>query len=208
MPQELIGDLRGVSQSTVSRIVAVLVPIVHQVLAEFVPSVEEAIELVEGRACLVDGTITPCWSYETHADLWSRKKGITGFNVQLVGSLRGEAIYISDPLPGKTHDAAAFTRTPVANIVAHSGGVIADSGYQGHVEAVPRKKPKKGELSKGDKEGNAALSRLRAAIERLISHFKAWRILHTDYRRPYNTYHETFNATRALFFFSINWSFE
>ena len=75
MPQELLADLVNISQATVSRIVAVLVPIVRVVLDEFVPTEAEAIETVLGRACLVDGTITPCWSYADHHELWSRKKG-------------------------------------------------------------------------------------------------------------------------------------
>jgi len=33
-------------------------------------------------------------------------------------------------------------------------------------------------------------------------------MLHTDYRRPYCTYHEAYGAARALFFFSITWGFE
>ena len=57
--QEFLGDLRDTSQSTVSRIVTTLVPIVKAVLEEFVPTAKEAIELVNGRVCLVDGTITP-----------------------------------------------------------------------------------------------------------------------------------------------------
>ena len=44
------------------------------------PSAEEAIEVVQGRVCLVDGTITPCWSYAEHSELWSWKNGTTGFN--------------------------------------------------------------------------------------------------------------------------------
>jgi len=28
------------------------------------------------------------------------------------------------------------------------------------------------------------------------------------YRRPYSTYHDAFDAARALFFFSITWGFE
>ncbi len=71
--------MRGVSQPTVSRIVTVLVPVVKSVLEEFVPSAEDAIEMAGGRVCLVDGTITPCWSYEDHHELWSRKHGTTGF---------------------------------------------------------------------------------------------------------------------------------
>lgn len=206
--QEFLGDLRDISQPTVSRIVSALVPIVQAVLEEFVPDAREAIELVQGRVCLVDGTITPCWSYDDHPELWSRKRGTTGFNAQLVSLLDGEPVYISDPLPGKTHDATAFTDTPVAEIIRNSGGGIGDKGYQGHVDASPRKTPPGGELSKRDKENNAAISALRAPIERVIAHFKSWRIFHTDYRRPYRTYREAYDAARGLFFFSITWGFE
>jgi hypothetical protein len=206
--QEFLGDLRDISQSTVSRIVTTLVPIVKSVLEESVPTAQEAIEIVNGRVCLVDGTITPCWSYEDHPELWSRKHGTTGFNAQLICLLDGYAVYISDPLPGCTHDAKAFTTTPVAKIVEKSGGGIGDKGYQGCGIVTPRKTPPGGELSKKDKENNAVISALRAPVERLVAHFKAWRIFHTDYRRPYRTYRDAYDAARGLFFFSITWGFE
>ena len=62
--QEFIGDARDTSQPTICRYTAVLVPIVKSVLEEFVPDAAEAIEMVRGRVVLVDGTLTPCWSYE------------------------------------------------------------------------------------------------------------------------------------------------
>jgi hypothetical protein len=203
--QEFLGDLRGVSQSTISRIVTDLVPIIKAVLEEFVPTAADVIEIVKGRVCLVDGTITPCWSYAEHKELWSRKHGTTGFNAQLVSLLDGSPIYISDPLSGNTHDATAFDETPVAEIVRNSGGGIGDKGYQGTDLATPRKTPPGGELSKRDKECNAAVSALRAPIERVVAHFKSWRIFHTDYRRPYTTYRDAYDAARGLFFFSITW---
>jgi hypothetical protein len=206
--QELLGDLRGISQSTVSRIVSGLVPIVKAVLEEFVPTATDAIAAVKGTACLVDGTITPCWSYAGHKELWSRKHGTTGFNAQLVSLLDGTPIYISDPLSGNMHDKVAFDQTPVKDIVRNSGGGIGDKGYQGTDLVTPRKKPKGGELSPRDIECNAEISALRAPIERVVSHFKSWRILHTDYRRPYCTYRETYDAARGLFFFSTMWGFE
>jgi hypothetical protein len=206
--QEFLGDLRGISQSTVSRIVSDLVPVVKAVLEEFVPTAKDAIEMLNGRVCLVDGTITPCWSYADHRELWSRKHGTTGFNAQLVCLLNGGAAYISDPLPGSTHDATAITQTPVAEIIRSSGGGIGDKGYQGCGLITPRKTPPGGELSRGDKENNAVISALRAPVERLVAHFKSWRILHTDYRRPYHTYRDAYDAARGLFFFSITWGFE
>ncbi len=205
--QEFLGDLRYISQPTVSRIVTTLVPLVKSVLVEYVPTAQEAIEMVNGRVCLVDGAITPCWSYAGHHELWSRKHGTTGFNAQLICLLDGDAVYISDPLPGCTHDAKAFTATPAVEIVRSSGGGIGDKGYQGCGLVTPRKTPPGGELSKGDKANNAVISGLRAPVERLVAHFKSWRIFHTDYRRPYHTYRDAYDAARALFFLSITWEF-
>jgi hypothetical protein len=175
--QEFLADLCQVSQPTVSRIVSTIVPIVKAVLEEFVPDAKEAIMMVKGRACLVDGTITPCWSYADHPELWSRKKGITGFNAQLVSLLDGTPVFVSDPLPGKNHDKTAFDDTLVAEIVSNSGGGIGDKGYQGTTLATPRKKPRGGELSKRDKENNKVISALRAPIEQVVAHFKNWKIL-------------------------------
>jgi hypothetical protein len=59
-----------------------------------------------------------------------------------------------------------------------------------------------------DKEYNSQVSSFRAPVERLVGHFKTCKIFHTDYRRPYSTYHDAFDAARALFFFSITWGFE
>jgi DNA-binding transcriptional MerR regulator len=53
-----------------------------------------------------------------------------------------------------------------------------------------------------------AKSRTGPPVERLVAHFKAWRIFHTDYRRPYRTYRDAYDAARGLFFFSITWGFE
>lgn len=206
--QEFLGDLRNASQPTVSRTVGALVPIVKAVLEEFVPDAAQAIEMVNGRVCLVDGTIVPCWSYADHNELWSRKHGTTGFNAQLLSLLDGSAVYISDPLPGKTHDAAAFAATPAADIIAHSGGGIGDKGYQGCGMVTPRKKPPHGKLVAWEKQFNADISSLRAPVEMLVAHFKSWRIFHTDYRRPSRTYRDAYDAARGLFFFSVTWSFE
>lgn len=206
--QEFVGDMRDVSQPTVSRYISALIPVISAVLEEFVPSAEDAIELVDGRVCLVDGTITPCWSYAGHEELWSHKRGITGFNAQLVSLLGGYPVYISGPLPGSTNDITAFRQTPAAEIVRNSSGGIADMGYYGSGMLTPKKKPRGGELSRQDAEFNTQVSLLRAPVEQFIAHFKSWRIFHTDYRRPCRTYPDAFDAARGLYFFSIHWCFE
>ena len=200
--QEFIGDVRDTSQPTISRYLAALVPLVKSVLEEFVPSAADAIEVARGRVVLVDGTLTPCWSYEEHQELWNKKHKTTGFNAQLISLLDGTAVWISGPLPGKTHDAKAFKETGAADILKEAGGGFGDKGYQGTGLVTPKKKPKGGELTLSDKEYNSQISSFRAPIERLVGHFKNWKMFHTDYRRPYSTYHDAFDAARALFFFS------
>jgi hypothetical protein len=118
--QEFIGETRDTSQPTISRYAAVLVPLVKAVLEEFVPDAAEAIEMVRGKVVLVDGTLTPCWSYAQHSELWNGKHKTTGFNAQLISLLDGTAVWISDPLPGKTHDAKSFTDTGASQIVEKS----------------------------------------------------------------------------------------
>ena len=206
--QEFIGETRDTSQPTISRYVAALVPLVKEVLEEFVPDAAEAIEIVRGRVVLVDGTLAPCWSYEEHPELWNGKHKRTGFCAQLIALLDGTAVWISDPLPGKTHDAKAFKDTGAAKIVENSGGGFGDKGYQGTGLVTPKEKPEGGELTMSDKEYNSQISSLRAPAERLVAHFKNWKIFHTDYRRPYPTYNDAFNAARGLFFFSVIWGFE
>ena len=170
--QEFIGDMRDASQPTISRYVTKLVPIVKAVLEEFVPSAEDAIEMVKGRVVLVDGTLTPCSSYEEHQELWNKKHKTTGFNAQLISLLDGTAAWISGPLPGKTHDAKAYKETGAAAIVKESGGGFGDKGYQGTGLVTSKKKPKGGELTLSDKDYNSQIASFRAPVERLVAHFK------------------------------------
>ncbi len=43
-------------------------------------------------------------------------------------------------------------------------------------------------------------STVMSEIERMISNLKTWRILHADYRRPYETFSDTITAIIGLEF--------
>lgn len=202
--QEVLGERWNVSQETVSATISYLTPLIEEATREFVPTQDEAAEAVAGRVCLLDGSLGPCWSWSGHDELWTRKHGTTGHNFQVITGLTGNVFFISDPVPGSVHDSVAITMTPIASILDHSGGTIADKGYQGCGYATPRKKPQRGELSVGDKRENKNLSRLRAPVERAMAQIKSWRILHTDYRRPLRAYPTSFRATIGLFFFQAS----
>jgi hypothetical protein len=139
--QEVLGEIWDISQGIVSDIITAMTPLIKEATREFVPTTEEAVTMVTGRVCLVDGSIDPCWSWESHDQLWTRKHGTTGHNFQVITNLDGDVLFISDPVPGSVHDSVAIKETPVSSILEHSGGAIGDKGYQGCGYVTPRKKP-------------------------------------------------------------------
>jgi hypothetical protein len=57
MIEEVIADLFGVSQGTVSEIITEFTPLIAQATEEFRPDAEEAKQITRGRLALVDGTL-------------------------------------------------------------------------------------------------------------------------------------------------------
>jgi len=112
-------------------------------------------------------------------------------------------MYISAPLPGRTHDAEALRQLDLSAVLTSisTGNAIGDKGYQGCKIINPAKKPQGAELGDNLKANNTIINRLRATIERVIANIKTWRILHTDYRRPRETFENTLDAVRGLIFF-------
>ena len=201
LTQEVIAELLGVSQPTVSRAIAEIEPVISAVLAEYVPEVAEA---SSGRVVVLDGTLTPCWSWADAPQLYSGKHRTTGHNHQVMVTLDGRLLHVSDSLPGRTHDTRAVRDTDLLEVL-DTANTIADKGYLGTGILTPVRKPPGGELSEGQKDFNAQINSLRAVVERAIAHLKTWRILHTDYRRPHRSYPTAFNTVRALHFFQLSY---
>jgi hypothetical protein len=198
IPQDFIAALFGVDQSTISRVIEKVEKMVGHVLGECVPDVRE---LLRGDTPIVDGTLLPCWSWASRQDLYSGKHKTTGHNVQVVTNADGKLCHISDPLPGSRHDKKSVEESGVAEAIDIETAV-ADKGYQGTGAITPKKKPKGGELTDQDKEFNTSVNRIRYVVERAIANIKTWRILHTDYRRPIDSFERAFNVVRALIFFT------
>ncbi|OLO67138.1 transposase, partial [Actinomyces oris] len=51
-----------------------------------------------------------------------------------------------------------------------------------------------------DKAYNKTVNQIRYKIERVIANIKTWRVLHTGYRRPLDTFPETITAILGLTF--------
>jgi hypothetical protein len=195
--QEFIAESFDVSQPSVSRVIANLVPVIGEVLEEYVP---DPVQAGAGRVMVVDGSLHPCWSWRDHPELRSGKHKTTGHNHQHVVDLSGRLVHVSDPVPGATHDAKAVKETGVLRLIDEANA-IADKGYIGTGILTPYRKPPGGQLLDWQKEFNKQINKLRYVVERAIANFKTWRIMHTDYRRPLSTYDATFRMVRALAFF-------
>jgi transposase len=112
--------------------------------------------------------------------------------------LLGRIRYVSDPHPGRDHDMTLVKEDVIARILAAAGDVIADKGFEGSGYITPVKKPKGGELMPSQNHFNNQVSGLRSAVERAVAHIKNWKILHTDYRRPIETWESSFRACIGL----------
>ncbi|PNE35762.1 transposase family protein [Streptomyces noursei] len=200
LPEEVIGDMYGVSQATISRTVTALTGPIAAATARHVPTADEAKEYVKDAIVLVDGTLTPVWSWFGHSELRSGKHHTTGFNVQVVTDRLGEVLYVAIPIEGCAHDMRALDESGVKALLQEAGTVVADKGYIGAGYLTPRRKPQNAELNTADLAFNEEISRLRAPVERAIANLKVWRVLHTDYRRPLDTFFETFRAVIGVYF--------
>jgi len=198
LAQAAVAELFGISQPTVSRTIAALEGPIEAALGEHVPTLED---LPEQLVLVFDGTLTPCWSYRAHPELYSGKHHTTGHNHQVAADTHGNVLWISDPLAGSVHDKAAWDHHHIDDYV-NTDQVVADKGYQGTGAVTPRKKPIGGQLVKSDHQRNTSIHKIRWAIELANAHIKTWRILHTDYRRPFRTYAQAFRTIRALIFFT------
>jgi hypothetical protein len=199
--QAAVGDLFGVSQPTVSRVYRGILPLIGEALCLHVPNLTEAIR---GRIVLVDGTDVPTGNRAGHKDNYSGKRHRCGLNLQVASDIHGGLLGISAPLPGAMHDRTAFAECGWEDALKDTP-TIADPAYQGTSAITPHKKPRGGELSKGDKANNKTISTLRSAVERCIAHLKHWKIIATGYRGRLSELPTIIRIITALEFYRLGW---
>ena len=147
LEQELLAELSGVSQPTVSRVLAAWTPLIAGALEENIPTADG---LDPGAQPIVDGTLVPCWAWRDKPELYSGKHHTTGMNLQVACTLTGRLAWASDPVPGRIHDARALTESGLLdnnNDPSSSDPTrhpptrhIADKGYVGLGLITPVKK--------------------------------------------------------------------
>jgi DDE superfamily endonuclease len=166
--QAELAEAFGVSQSTISRAVTALTPMLGRMLASYVPVAED---LDSRTQYIVDGTLLPCWSWHGQRQLYSGKHKTTGLNVQVACDLYGRLAWISDPADGCRHDSAALACSGVVDTL-DPGNWIGDKGYVGNDMITPIKKPPYRDLLDWEKEFNTAVNKIRYLIEQAIANLK------------------------------------
>lgn len=185
-----LGQGSGISQATAYRYKDEAV----EVLAARAPTLREALDkaVEQGLPYLIlDGTLVSsdrCADKKTsrkgrEIDKWySGKAHEAAGNVQALAAPRGVPLWVSDVLPGSTHDLTAARELvlPAARPYLRKLPILADSGYEGAGAGVhvPVKKPCGGELDIDTRTRNALLRSLRYQGERgfaLMS--QRWRVL-------------------------------
>ncbi|MGN9909837.1 transposase family protein [Phytohabitans sp. LJ34] len=141
--QAVAGELFGCSQSTVSRIVRRLRPLLRAVTADFAGQIRQQ---TKRSAVLVDGFLAPTGNRAGVADLYSGKRHTAGLNVQAVSDLVGRLIDTGLPVPGARHDSKALAESGIADRWANhlqpgGPGMLADLGYLGTGAITGTRKP-------------------------------------------------------------------
>jgi DDE superfamily endonuclease/Helix-turn-helix of DDE superfamily endonuclease len=200
--EDVWADIFDVDQSTVSRYITFLTPLVARATQQDRPTPADAAEGSEGAIALVDGTLWPCWSWAGKDELWAGKYKTTGHGSLIVADLHGRVTFVSEPVSGNRHDMAKLKESVVEQILQKAGGVFGDKGFigTGYI-TTPIRKPTCRELLQWEREWNNQVSSYRAPVERAIATLKTWRILFTDYRRPLKTFKSSFRAAIGLYFF-------
>jgi DDE superfamily endonuclease len=200
--EEVWADIFDVDQSTISRHITFLTPLVERATEEDRPTAEDAAEATRDAITLVDGTLWPCWSWDGEDELWAGKYKTTGHGSLIITNLRGRITFVSEPVTGNQHDMAKLKGSDAEKILKKAGGVFGDKGFVGtDYITTPIRKPQCRRLLQWEHEWNNQVSSFRAPVERAVATLKTWRILFTDYRRPLKTFNSSFRAAIGLYFF-------
>jgi Helix-turn-helix of DDE superfamily endonuclease len=126
--EEVWAEIFDVDQSTISRYITFLTPLIDRATTGFRPSAEDAAEATRGAIALVDGTLWPCWSWAGERELWAGKYKTTGHGSLIVTNRAGRVTFVSEPVPGNQHDMAKLTGSECEMILKLAGDVIGDKG--------------------------------------------------------------------------------
>jgi len=192
--QVLAAELFEISQPTVSRYGTRLRPVVRDALKELGFGLAR---LPRDEPVLIDGFLAECWDWKAAKQLFSKKHGTSGHNIQVVSNTRGRLQTVGAPLPGARHDAYAYAASGIKAAVRRHPK-LGDKGYQGCDLLTPYKKPPERDLTEAEVDCNRVHSAIRTAVERCIGHLENWKVLGGCYRGPLDAFPEVLETVTQL----------
>ena len=188
--QEFVGFLFGVDKGTVSRETQELSLCMAGVFR--IPERKVRIDLDELEAVFVDATeqsVNRPQRKQRHSYSGKKKRHTLKHQVVVTRKRKGPGEKqkvrikaVSKGAKGRVHDKKLYDRSRLR--IPHGIPKSGDSGYQGSDLQVPKKKPRKGQLSDEEKRANRRLAKERIVAEHGIGKMKIWRIAADRYRNP------------------------
>ncbi|PBC75823.1 DDE superfamily endonuclease [Streptomyces sp. TLI_235] len=152
---------------------------VTDLLARRATGLTRALREADPEYVLIDGTLAECDRVGDGRADYSGKHRRHGVNLQVITGPKGNVLWVSRSLPGRTHDLTAARRHRiVATCDRLRIPALADLAYTGagpHVAVPVRRRPRT-ELTTKEKSLNKAHARLRCPVERGVATVKRWRI--------------------------------
>lgn len=194
--QELQGFFFGFSQAQANAWIHRLTPVLNAALgfdmqlpARKATDIEQVLAECPGLEFIIDGTERPIQrpkDPQRQRDYYSGKKKRHTVKNNVIADKRTKKIKgLSPTVPGKKHDKKLADEGQYR--FPPGSQLWKDTGYQGYepqgtITYQPKKKPKGGELTKGDKAHNRAISQERIRVEHSIGGAKVFHIVRDIYR--------------------------
>lgn len=193
VPHTVLGFLFGLDDSNVSRSNRRLEPLLAGIFR--IPERKVELGRDEIRELFFDSTERPtARPVRGQKRFYSGKKKRHTLKTQVVVTRvrkrpgvagqrrRVRIVAVSPTFPGSTHDKKVYDRTGVVIPPGVQG--YGDTAYLGTPLKTPRRRPRKGELTPGQKAGNRRVSRRRIVVEHGIGKMKVWRVAAERWRNP------------------------
>lgn len=223
LTQEFLGDLAGIDQSNVSRLLKKMLPLIEAAadpeLKSYLEQAKDGCnriatfeELCEQypdlRDTATDATEQACYrskKYDVQKEYYSGKSKQHATKVQLTVAAGGRILDVTATYAGSVHDKKIMDQEKTIEKFDERVPQRFDSGYQGTKDEYPDhyviaaiKKPKGRELTPLQKELNRANSRRRIIAEHGISRVKKFKICSNTFRQPLGAHNQTFRNVVAI----------
>lgn len=218
---ELLGYLFDLDQSTISRDVKYIEPVIKSCIpipekmtkkTRRIGTLEELLELFPEMKAFIDTTeqeIPRPKNKRRRKNYYSGKKKRHTVKTQIMVNKKGMILHKMKHRNGKQHDYDMFKKTGPPDIPPDVE-VGVDRGFQGiekdypHLKVkIPVKKKKKQDLSRKDKRYNKKLNRERVVVEHTISKMKKFNIMGQEYRNRLKRYDTMVSVVCGLVNFTV-----